>query len=61
MKMVVYDKVTGVSLGNVLTNKGTTIDEFLQFFGYEVQEDGQIAYNDGELIEAWRNNLESYS
>ena len=55
--MKLIDKETGVMVANILTNHSMTIDEGLELVGCTVDDDGQIRDRDGELLEAWYDNI----
>ena len=57
--MKLYDKTTGETIADIVTNHSMSVDEALDLMRYTVTEDGQIQDTDtGELLNAWYDDLE---
>ena len=56
MRRIIKDKNTGVVVARILTNHSMTVDECLELVDCTVEDDGQIS-RDGELLEAWYDDL----
>lgn len=57
--MKLYDKTTGKTIADIVTNHSMSVDEALDLMRYTVTDDGQIQDTDtGELLNAWYDDLE---
>lgn len=57
--MKLYDKATGETIADIVTNHSMSVDEALGLMRYTVTDEGQIQDSDtGELLNAWYDDLE---
>jgi hypothetical protein len=56
--MKVYDRETKEIIATIITNRSMSIDDVLNLKRYALDEEGQIVDADGELLNAWYDNLE---
>ena len=56
--MKVYDRETKEIIATIITNRNMSIDDVLNIKRYALDEEGQIVDADGELLNAWYDNLE---
>jgi hypothetical protein len=56
--MKLYDKNTGVVIATITTNHSMSIDDALELMGYTLDGEGQILDEDGNLLDAWYDDLE---
>lgn len=56
--MKVYDRETKEIIATIITNRSMSIDDVLNLNRYALDEEGQIVDADGELLNAWYDNLE---
>ena len=57
--MKLFDKTTGETIADIVTNHSMSVDEALDLMRYTVTDEGQIQDTDtGELLNAWYDDLE---
>ena len=56
--MKLFDRETNETIATIMTNNSMSIDDALNLMRYTVDEEGQIVTEDGELLNAWYDNLE---
>lgn len=56
--MKVYDRETKEIIATIITNRSMSIDDVLNLKRYALDKEGQIVDADGELLNAWYDNLE---
>ena len=56
--MKLYDRVTKEIIATIITNHSMRIDDVLNLKRYALDEEGQIVDAEGELLNAWYDNLE---
>ena len=56
--MKLYDRETKEIIATIITNHSMSIDDVLNLKRYALDEEGQIVDVDGELLNAWYDNLE---
>lgn len=56
--MKLFDRETNETIAAIITNHSMSIDDALNLMHYTVDEEGQIVTEDGELLNAWFENLE---
>nr|DAK50778.1 MAG TPA: Protein of unknown function (DUF3659) [Caudoviricetes sp.] len=56
--MKVYDRETKEIIATIIANHSMSIDDVLNLMRYALDEEGQIVDADGELLNAWYDNLE---
>lgn len=56
--MELFDRETNETIAAIITNHSMSIDDALNLMHYTVDEEGQIVTEDGELLNAWFENLE---
>lgn len=63
MKMVLlklYDRKTKERIATVTATRNMSIDDILNLMHYALDEEGQIVDANGELLNAWYDNLIIY-
>ena len=58
--MKLFDRETNETIATIMTNNSMSIDDALNLMRYTVDEEGQIVTEDGELLNAWYDNLEMH-
>lgn len=56
--MKLFDRETNETIATIITNHSMSIDDALNLMHYTVDEEGQIVTEDGELLNAWFENLD---
>ena len=56
--MKLFDKETNETIATIMTNHSMSIDDALNLMHYTVDDEGQIVDDNGELLNAWFENLE---
>lgn len=57
--MKLFDKTTGETIAEIVTNHSMSVDEALDLMRYIVTDEGQIRDTDtGELLNAWYDDLD---
>jgi hypothetical protein len=56
--MKLFDRETNETIATIITNHSMSIDDALDLMHYTVDEEGQIVTEEGELLNAWFENLE---
>lgn len=56
--MKLFDRETNETIATIITNHSMSIDDALNLMHYTVDEEGQIVDENGELLNAWFDNLE---
>ena len=55
--MKLFDRETNETIATIMTNNSMSIDDALNLMRYTVDEEGQIVTEDGELLNAWYDNI----
>lgn len=56
--MKLIDRNTGKTVVEILTDRGMTVDEMLNFYGITLDADGQLIDENGAEMGAWYEDLE---
>lgn len=56
--MKLFDRETNETIATIITNHSMSIDDALNLMHYTVDEEGQIIDENGDLMNAWFENLE---
>lgn len=56
--MKLFDRETNETIATIMTNRSMSIDDALNLMHYTLDDEGQIVTEDGELLNAWYDNLE---
>lgn len=56
--MKLFDRETNETIATIMTNHSMSIDDALDLMRYTLDDGGQIVTEDGELLNAWYDNLD---
>ena len=56
--MKLFDRETNETIATIITTNSMSIDDALNLMHYTIDEEGQIVAEDGNLLNAWYDNLE---
>ncbi len=56
--MKLFDRETNETIATIMTNHSMSIDDALDLMRYTLDDEGQIVTEDGELLNAWYDNLD---
>ena len=56
--MKLFDRETNETIATIITNNSMSIDDALNLMHYTLDDEGQIVTEDGNLLNAWYDNLE---
>lgn len=56
--MKLFDRETNETIATIMTSHSMSIDDALDLMRYTLDDEGQIVTEDGELLNAWYDNLD---